>query len=282
MTGVLLAVPPADFQLHNSLFLVAHFHNMLIPGALFGYFAGYTYWFPKVFGFRLNERLGRAAFWCWVTGFYLAFMPLYFLGFLGMPRRLEHYDNHAWHVYLVIAACGAAVILVGGALQILQLIVSIKQRRQTRDLTGDPWNGRTLEWSVSSPPPIYNFVRTPVVTELDAYWAMKQAGVAKPGGSGAGPAQYEPIHMPRNTGVGIVIGAASFVCGFAMVWHMWWLAVAGGVGIFVALVLRSFDDDTAYVISAEEVARTEARRSRTVYETTTTGRGLAPSLVNPG
>src|SRR5207253_5576674 len=139
MSGVLLAVPPADFQLHNSLSLVALFRNMLIPGALFGYFAGYTYWFPKIFGFKLNEKLGRVAFWCWAIGFYLAFMPLYFLGFLGMPRRLEHYDNHAWHVYLVIAACGAAVILVGGALQIVQLVVSIRQRRQTRDLTGDPW-----------------------------------------------------------------------------------------------------------------------------------------------
>jgi cytochrome o ubiquinol oxidase subunit 1 len=283
MSGVLLAVPPADFQLHNSLFLVAHFHNMLIPGALFGYFAAYTYWFPKVFGFKLNEKLGRVAFWCWVIGFYLAFMPLYFLGFLGMPRRLEHYDNHAWHVYLVIAACGAAVILVGGALQIVQLIVSIQQRRQTRDLTGDPWNGRTLEWSVSSPPPIYNFAHTPVVTELDAHWSTKRAGVTQSGGSApAAPTPYGAIHMPRNTGVGVVIGAASFALGFAMVWHMWWMAVAGGVGIFIALVLRSFDDDTAYVISAEEVARIEARRSRTLYETTITGRGLAPSLVNPG
>ncbi|SPJ13791.1 cytochrome o ubiquinol oxidase subunit I [Burkholderiales bacterium] len=285
MAGVLLAVPPADFQLHNGLFLVAHFHNMLISGALFGYFAGYTYWFPKVFGFKLNERLGHAAFWCWEIGFYLAFMPLYLLGFLGMPRRLEHYDNHAWHVYLVIAGCGAVVILVGIILQIVQLVVSIRQRRETRDVTGDPWNGRTLEWSVSSPPPVYNFAHTPVVTGLDAFWSMKHEGGTKPGaGAPAGLIPYEAIHMPRNTGVGVAIGAASLVFGFAMVWHIWWMAIAGCLGVFIALVARSLDDDTAYLISAAEVARTEARRSPIAYETVVTGRGLAPAipgLANP-
>src|SRR6202789_566092 len=147
MTGVLLAVPPADFLLHNSLFLVAHFHNVIIGGVLFGAFAGYNYWFPKAFGFRLHEGLGKAAFWCWIVGFYLAFMPLYIVGLMGMTRRMQQYDVPDWHPWLLVAELGAITILAGIILQIAQLVVSIRQREALRDETGDPWNGRSLEWA---------------------------------------------------------------------------------------------------------------------------------------
>jgi cytochrome o ubiquinol oxidase subunit 1 len=178
MTGVLLALPPADYLMHNTTFLVAHFHNMLIPGALFGYFAGYMYWFPKAFGFTLNERWGVRAFWCWLIGFYLAFMPLYALGFMGMPRRLEHYNITAWQPYLVVAALGALLILVGIGFLVVQFVVSVQERQQALDLSGDPWNGRTLEWLTSSPPAPYNFAVLPEVRDIDAFHAMKAGGVA--------------------------------------------------------------------------------------------------------
>ena len=181
MTGVLLAVPPADFVLHNSLFLVAHFHNVIIGGVLFGAFAGYTYWFPKAFGFRLHEGLGKAAFWCWFIGFYVAFMPLYVLGLMGMTRRMQHYDVPAWHPWLLVAAAGAAVILAGIVLQIVQLAVSIRRREQLRDVTGDPWNGRSLEWATASPPPAFNFAVLPQVEGGDAYWGIKQRARAAGG-----------------------------------------------------------------------------------------------------
>src|ERR1700686_3593460 len=190
MTGVLMAIPPADFVLHNSLFLVAHFHNVAIGGVVFGYLAGLTYWFPKAFGFRLNDTLGKCSFWCWLVGFYLAFIPLYILGLMGMTRRLNHYDNPDWHPDLVVAAFGAVVILCGIVFQVLQVVVSTAQREKTRDLTGDPWDGRTLEWSVSSPPPFYNFAETPVVHGRDAFWEMKMKGLTQP------KTAFRRIHMP--------------------------------------------------------------------------------------
>lgn len=256
MAGMLLAVPPADFVLHNSLFLVAHFHNMVIPGSLFGFFAGYSYWFPKALGFPLNEKWGRRAFWCWVTGFYLAFFPLYVLGFMGMPRRMDHYTNAAWQPYLLIAAVGTAVILIGVICQIIQLTVSIRQRRDIRDWTGDPWGGRTLEWATASPPPVYNFAVMPVVAEIDAFMDMKEKGVAH-----EQPDRYHDIVMPKNTAAGFVIGALVFVLGFGLVWHMWWLAVLGALGIVFTVIARASDDDTDYVIPAAEVARIEKQRS---------------------
>ena len=255
MTGVLLAEPPADFVLHNSLFLVAHFHNMLIPGALFGYYAGYAYWFPKAVGFPLNEKWGKRVFWSWLIGFYMAFMPLYALGLMGMPRRMAHYDNAAWHPYLIIAAAGAAVIMLGVACQIIQLIVSVLERRATRDLTGDPWDGRTLEWALASPPPVYNFATIPVVHDIDAFMDMKEKGIAH-----QRPDQYQDIHMPKNTAAGFVNGVLAFVFGFAMVWQIWWLAVLGVLGMGLALILRAVDEDTAYTVPAAEVARIEALR----------------------
>jgi len=257
MAGVLMSVPPADYVLHNSLFLIAHFHNMLIPGTLFGFFAGYSYWFPKAIGFRLDEKWGKRAFWCWLIGFYLAFIPLYLLGFMGMPRRLDHYANPAWQPYLVIAAIGAAVILSGILFQVIQLFVSFRERQATRDLTGDPWNGRTLEWGTSSPPAVYNFARTPVVHDIDAFMDMKEKGIAY-----KQPDQYEDIPMPKNTAKGLIIGASAFLFGFGMVWTIWWAVILGALIMLSTVIARSADDDTEYVIPAAEVQRIENRRYR--------------------
>ncbi|TWI54797.1 cytochrome o ubiquinol oxidase subunit 1 [Pseudomonas duriflava] len=252
MTGVLLAVPAADFVLHNSLFLVAHFHNVIIGGALFGYFAGVTFWFPKMFGFTLNERLGKLAVVLWTVGFYLAFMPLYVLGFMGMTRRLNHYDNPDWHFWLVIAAIGAAVILCGIACQILMFVVSIWQREAHKDLTGDPWGGRTLEWSLSSPPAHYNFAELPEVQGIDAYLNMKESGMYN-----KQQQDYKKIHMPSNTGAGLIIAGFSLAFGFAMIWHIWWLAIASFLGMIVTFIIHSAFDDPGYYVPAEEVARIE-------------------------
>lgn len=251
--GVLLAIPPADFQLHNSLFLVAHFHTMIIGGVLFGFFAGFTYWFPKIMGFKLNEQLGTYAFWCWLLGFLMAFVPLYLLGLMGMTRRLDHYDiSTGWQPLLIVSAIGVAVIACGIAFQVLQLIVSIKQRAQNTDTTGDPWNARTLEWLTSSPPPPYNFALTPIVHGRDAFWAMKHADVphiAKP--------HYHDIYMPKNTAVGIYIAAFSFCSGFGLIWHIMWLVALGAGGVIACVIARAFDDHTEYVIPAAQVERIE-------------------------
>jgi cytochrome o ubiquinol oxidase subunit 1 len=253
MTGVLLAVPPADFVLHNSLFLVAHFHNVIIGGVLFGAFAGYAFWFPKAFGFRLHEGLGKAAFWCWFVGFYMAFMPLYVLGFMGMTRRMQHYDVAAWRPWLLLAAAGALVILAGIILQITQLVVSIRRRAALRDETGDVWNGRSLEWSTASPPPAFNFGVLPNVEGLDAYWAVKQR--ARERGRLGDEPRYEEIEMPRNSPTGFICAFFASFGGFALIWHIWWLAAVAGLGAFVTFVVFAWRDRTEEVISAEEVAR---------------------------
>ncbi|OGR19221.1 MAG: cytochrome o ubiquinol oxidase subunit I [Desulfobacterales bacterium GWB2_56_26] len=257
MTGVMLAAPPADFVLHNSLFLIAHFHNVLIPGALFGYFAGFTYWFPKAMGFRLNEKWGKRAFWGWLIGFYLAFMPLYFLGFMGMPRRMAHYANEAWHPLLLVAALGTAAISFGLLSQIIQMYVSIRDRHVSRDLTGDPWNGRTLEWATASPPPVYNFARIPEVHGRDPFIEMKEQGTAY-----QRPEKYEDIHMPKNTACGFILGMAAFVLGFALIWYIWWLAVVSVLAMLVTIVVRAYDDDIHYILPAAVVERTENERFR--------------------
>lgn len=252
MTGVLMAVPPADFVLHNSLFLVAHFHNMIIGGVVFGCMAGFNYWFPKAFGFRLNETLGKISFWCWLIGFYLAFMPLYVLGLMGMTRRLNHVDNPVWHVYLLVAMVGAGVILCGIVAQIVQLAVSIRQRESRVDLTGDPWNARTLEWATASPPPFYNFARTPHVDSRDAFWEMKrQADFDR-----QVPA-YAPIHMPHNTGAGVIIAGFAAVLGFALIWHIWWLGILSLSGALAVAIGHSFNENRAYTVSSTAVARIE-------------------------
>lgn len=252
MTGVLMAVPPADFVLHNSLFLIAHFHNAIIGGVVFGVMAGYTYWFPKVFGFRLDERFGKVSFWCWFVGFYLAFMPLYALGLMGMTRRVNHVDNPVWHVYLIVALIGALVIFIGIIATLLQLAYSIWKRDELRDVSGDPWDARTLEWSVSSPPPAYNFAKVPVISGRDAFWELKQSGEAfKP------LASYSPIHMPNNTGTGIIIGITSLALGFALTWHIWWLAIVAFAVVLIAQIAHSFNEDVDHYVPAEEVAKTE-------------------------
>ncbi len=262
MTGVLLAVPPADFLLHNSLFLIAHFHNVLIGGTLFGLFAGYTYWFPKAFGFRLHEGLGQAAFWFWIVGFYVAFMPLYWLGFLGMTRRMQHYDVAAWRPWLLVAAGGALLILVGVVLQIVQLFTSIRDREQLRDVTGDPWDGRSLEWSTPSPPPVFNFAVLPNVEGQEAYWALKSA--AREQQTQAEEPDYVAIEMPRNSPTGVVCAFFATVVGFALIWHIWWMAIAGLVGAYATFVVFAWRDRAEDEISAPEVARIvhESRRAR--------------------
>ena len=253
MTGVLMAVPPADFVLHNSLFLVAHFHNVVIGGVLFGAFAGYTYWFPKAFGFTLDERLGKASFWCWFIGFYLAFMPLYALGLMGATRRMQHYENTDWQPLMIVAAVGAVVILIGILLMILQLVVSIRNRDKLRDLTGDPWNGRTLEWSIPSPAPAYNFAVLPEVGSTDAFWEMKRRGETLEDEL----PEIADIHMPGNSANGFVTSFFAVVFGFAMIWHIWWMAILGLLGMFATFLVLAWRADEEEPVSPDEIARAQ-------------------------
>jgi cytochrome o ubiquinol oxidase subunit I len=257
MTGVLMAVPPADFQLHNSLFLVAHFHNVIIGGVVFGVMAGFNYWFPKAFGFKLDERWGKAAFWCWLVGFYVAFMPLYVLGLMGMTRRMQHYDNLDWQPWLLVAAVGAGVILAGVMCQIIQLVVSIRAREQLR-VTGDPWNGRTLEWSTASPPPAWNFALLPRVAGADAYWNAKQRMQANRNQPAHAP-EYKSIEMPKNSAIGFTNAFFAVVTGFALIWHIWWMAGLGVFGAFVAVLMFAFRVDEEIEIPVERIAQFERR-----------------------
>ncbi len=253
MTGVLLAVPPADFVLHNSLFLVAHFHNVIIGGVLFGAFAAYTFWFPKAFGFTLDERLGKAAFWCWFVGFYVSFTPLYAVGLLGMTRRLQHYTQPEWHPWLLVAGAGSLIILCGIALQAAQLFVSIRSRARLAEPTGDPWDGRTLEWATPSPPPLFNFAVVPNVKGEEPYWGMKRKAVEAMHLS-AEP-HYTPIEVPRNSATGFVTAFFAAAMGFALIWHIWWLVVLGLIGAYATFVVFAWRDVAEKVISADAVAR---------------------------
>jgi cytochrome o ubiquinol oxidase subunit 1 len=253
MTGVLLAVPPADFVLHNSLFLVAHFHNVIIGGVLFGAFAGYEYWFPKAFGFKLHAGLGQAAFWFWIAGFYLAFMPLYVAGLLGMTRRLQHYDVAAWHPWILAAGAGALLIAAGIACQIAQLVLSIRRRESLRDLTGDPWDGRTLEWATASPPPPFNFAVLPHLEGEDPYWRAKQRATQN-AGLREEP-EYQAIEMPRNSATGFICAFFATVAGFALIWHIWWLVALAAAGAWATFVAFAWRDHQEAVIPAQTVAR---------------------------
>ncbi len=252
MTGVLMAVPGADFVLHNSVFLIAHFHNVIIGGVVFGCIAGLNYWFPKAFGFRLHDGLGKVSFWCWVVGFYIAFMPLYALGLMGMTRRLDYMNNPVWHVYLIVALAGALLVFCGILAQIAQIAYSVWKRDELRDVTGDPWDGRTLEWATSSPPPFYNFAVVPEIGNHDAFWDAKLRGEAH-----VRPVKYEPIHMPRNTPTGFIIGIVSLGLGFGLVWHIWWLAVLSLLIMIGAGIVHSFNEDRDYYVPADEVAAIE-------------------------
>jgi cytochrome o ubiquinol oxidase subunit 1 len=274
MTGVLLSIPAADFELHNSLFLVAHFHNMLVSGVLFGYFAGISYWFPKIFGFKLNEKLGIYAFWCWIIGFFVAFIPLYILGFMGATRRLDHYDpSLGWQSLFIVAGFGLGIIMIGVLFQVAQFYLSIRDRK--KNISGpDPWNGRTLEWSVPSPAPFYNFARIPTVFGRDAFWNTKEAlgqnheaytsmdgpsGLAERSkekqiaGIDTVSAEYEDIELPRNTPFGLYIGLISFLIGFGIVWHMYWLVPLGLIALIVVLIIRSLDENTEEIFTAAQI-----------------------------
>lgn len=256
MTGVLLAVPPADFVLHNSLFLIAHFHNVIIGGVVFAVFAGINYWYPKAFGYKLDEFWGKCSFWFWLVGFWVAFTPLYILGLMGVTRRANHFEDPSLQIWFVIAACGAGLIALGVACFFIQLIVSHFKRDQLRDETGDPWGGRTLEWATSSPPPQYNFAFTPVVHEIDAWWDMKKHGYQRP------LTGFQPVHMPANTGAGIVIAGLSTLLGFALIWHMWPLAIASFAATILASIIHTFNYKRDYYIPAAEVAATEDARTQ--------------------
>ncbi|WP_440979980.1 cytochrome o ubiquinol oxidase subunit I [Sphingomonas pseudosanguinis] len=256
MTGVLLAVPPADFVLHNSLFLIAHFHNVIIGGVLFGAFAAINYWWPKAFGFKLNEFWGKVSFWLWVIGFWVAFTPLYILGFMGVTRRLHHFEDPSLQPLFIVALFGALMIAGGIGAFLVQIGVSIWKKEELRDVTGDPWDGRTLEWATSSPPPQYNFAFTPVIHELDAWYDMKDKKAQAP------VEGYRPIHMPKNTGTGVIIAALSTAAGFGMIWYMWWLAAFGLIGVIVVAIWHTFNYDRDYYIPVDEVVATENERRR--------------------
>ncbi len=252
MTGVLLAIPGADYVLHNSLFLIAHFHNTIIGGAVFGYLAGFAFWFPKAMGFKLDESWGRRSFWCWLIGFFVAFMPLYVLGFLGMTRRLNHTNNPDWNIWLYIAAGGAVIIMFGILFQVVQLVVSFKNREQLDDTTGDPWNGHTLEWASASPPQYYNFAKIPHVDDIDAWTDMKEKGLAY-----KQEASYSPIHMPKNTSAGVLMSAALTTFCFAMIWHIWWLAAFGLLGAIAVFIKRCYTADVDYYVQPDEIVELE-------------------------
>ncbi|MEC6881889.1 cytochrome o ubiquinol oxidase subunit I [Photobacterium piscicola] len=254
MTGVMLAIPAANFVLHNSLFVIAHFHNVIIGGALFGYFAGLTYWFPKATGFTLDERLGKISCALWTVGFFVAFMPVYVLGFNGMTRRLNVADNPEWAPYLWVAAFGVCIVTAGIAVQFYQIFVSIRDRKQNLDLTGDPWNGRTLEWATSSPPPFYNFALLPKIHDRDEHHYAKEHGLAY-----QKPERYKRIHMPKNTWAGVVISMFSLMFGFAFIWHIWWMVIAGTVGMIASWIVYSFQRSKDYYVEVSEVEAMERK-----------------------
>ena len=258
MTGVLLAVPPADFVLHNSLFLVAHFHNTIVPGTVFAVFAGMTFWFPKAFGFTLDERWGKIAFWTSLTGFFVVFVPMYMLGLDGMTRRLQHVNMPEWKPPLQIMLVGIGIMILGVAAQVTQLVVSIRRREELRDHTGDPWDGRSLEWSMASPPPAFNYAVLPDVHGEDAYWGIKQRAIETQR-LGDAP-EYAPIEMPRNSPTGFFAAFFSFFTGFAMVWHIWWLVLLTLVCAYGVFVVFAWRKDDEYEIPAEEVARIDQQR----------------------
>ena len=255
MTGVMLAVPPADFVLHNSLFLIAHFHNVIIGGVLFGLFAAINYWWPKAFGFKLDRKWGLVSFWFWVVGFWVAFAPLYVLGFMGVTRRMRVFDDPSYQIWFIIAAFGVGLIAIGILAMLIQFAVSIINRDKLRDETGDPWGGRTLEWATSSPPPAYNFAMTPLIHDTDTWADMKARGYKRP------TSGFEAIHMPSNTGAGVILSVLSMVCGLAMIWYIWWLAVASFVAIIAVAIAHSFNYRRDYYIPAAEVQATEDART---------------------
>ncbi|MBB5538894.1 cytochrome o ubiquinol oxidase subunit I [Rhizobium giardinii] len=262
MTGVMLAIPPADFVLHNSLFLIAHFHNVIIGGVVFGLMAGLVYWWPKAFGYKLDPFWGKMSFWFWQIGFFFAFMPLYVLGLMGVTRRVSQFEDPSLQIWFVIAAFGAFLIALGIASFVIQIIVSYLRRDLLRETSGDAWDGRTLEWSTSSPPPEYNFAFTPVVHDHDSWYDMKSRGYERP------LAGFKPIHMPKNTGTGVVLAGISVVLAFALIWYIWWLAALSFIAIVAVSIGHTFNYQRDFFIPADTVAATEDARSKLLAERT--------------
>lgn len=253
MGGIFMASPPADFQVHNSLFLVAHFHTMIVGVALFGIFAGVTYWFPKIFGFKLDEKLDKTAFWLWMIGFFVSFTPLYLLGFMGAPRRIDHYDSSTgWQPLYLTSLIGFIIITTAAIVQVYMIVKSIRERKQRSDTTGDPWNGRTLEWTTHSPPPFYNFAVLPPILSYEPFWDLKKMGWKR-------EEEYHDIECFKNTGMGIYISAFAFLAGFAMVWHIIWLALVGIIGAIICVIMISMDDELEYILHSSEVDKYECR-----------------------
>ena len=255
VTGVILAVPALDFQVHNSLFLVAHFHNVIIGGVVFGFIAALTYWWPKMFGFRLHDGLGKAAAYFWQVGFLLAFMPLYALGLMGAVRRLDHYTDPEWVPFFIVSAIGVALIGIGAIMLVVQIAYSVWKRKELVDSTGDPWDGRTLEWSVSSPAPEYNFATIPVVRDRDEWWRRKQKGVHLP------TVVYEDIHLPKPSSLGIIVAVCVGLAAFGIIWHMWWLVGIGTIAAIIAIIWKTMNDDSEYVILAKDVQSQAERKA---------------------
>jgi cytochrome o ubiquinol oxidase subunit 1 len=258
MTGVMLAVPPADFLVHNSMFLVAHFHNVIVGGVVFGLFAGLDFWFPKAFGFRLHEGWGKASFWFAFFGFWITFAPLYVLGFEGMTRRLQHVNQPEWAPMLYLSAFGVAVLAVGVVCQVVMLVVSIQHREELRDVTGDPWDGRSLEWATPSPPPFFNFAVMPNVTGEEAYWGIKLRAIES---QGLGPEpRYAEIEMPVNSPIGFCTAVFASVTGFSLIWQIWWLAGLGMVAALAGFVVFAWRDVHEFHVPEAEVAKADRAR----------------------
>lgn len=264
VTGVMQAVPAIDFQVHNSLFLVAHFHNMIIGGVVFGYMAGVTYWFPKVFGYKLNERIGKYAAWCWIVGFLVAFVPLYALGLMGATRRLDHYDaSLGWQGLFMVAGVGALIIVLGIGLQVWQFVYSFLKRHDNVDITGDPWDGRTLEWSTLSPVPEYNFAIIPKVNNRDDFWESK---ISSSGNDTKIKIKYKDIMLPKNSSSGLLLGVLAVVFGFGIVWHIWWLSALSLMAVLTVLFNRSMTEDKYYLVSANDLQDHEKLRSESNHK----------------
>ena len=195
---------------------------------------------------------GKRAFWFWLSGFFLAFLPLYLLGFMGMTRRLNHYGVQEWNPLLHIAAVGSFLIAIGVVFQVKQVLVSIKDKEKNRDLTGDPWNGRTLEWSTISPPPYYNFATLPEVQARDPFWEMKKEKAhEKP--------LYKPFHMPKNTAIGLYIGVLTFFVGFGLVWYMWWMAITSSLGILALVIVKLYQKEPEFNMTIPEIEKVEGK-----------------------
>ncbi|MGH8279344.1 MAG: cbb3-type cytochrome c oxidase subunit I, partial [Gammaproteobacteria bacterium] len=277
MSGILLANPSVDFQVHNTLFLIAHFHNVIIPGVLFGLIAGYTFWFPKAFGFRLHEGWGRFSAFCWIFGFMLAFFPLYALGMMGLPRRTVAYSNPAYQPLEMVAFAGALVLGIAALALVIQLVVSIIHRDENRVPAGDPWDGRSLEWACSAPPPEYDFPVIPTVLDRDAFTAAKDFGTAY-----LAPTEYVDITTPRNAAVGPLFGGLGFALAFGLVWHIWWLVILATLGVFATLIVRGFARNLTRTIPAAEVKAEHERWLALVRATTPVTRADEHAPINQG